>query len=273
MRPHEVDALYARIAGLQARVTGNGNIAYSDLAGSHLFTDRGNRLTFDRVRVSDDEIRIALLHAQQKFGMQVTLTGDDPDFTKRVARLADDLSMRVLNPGLLQTVQEHRRAKKAAAEKEVRTEKTRDREPAEAARSAQPATPALERASRPKPLIKRISKPPVQSAPAVDAAPAIVREDVVVPTAEGRLRAQVLSIDPHAQFELADVADTSRLYSWTIAASFDDDTIGFVQRTGRGIYTMHPSKAPAVGPNVSIDVQYQNGKAVIVALPTRDRER
>ena len=79
-------------------------------AGEILFTDRGNRVTFDRVRVSDDEIRLALVHAQQKFGQQLTLTGDDPVFTERMARLADDMGMTILNPEMQPVISAHRAA-------------------------------------------------------------------------------------------------------------------------------------------------------------------
>ena len=82
-----------------------------DEAGNRLFTDRGNRLTFDRVLVTDNDISLALLHAQQKFGRQLTLNGDDPVFTARMARLADDIGIVVLNPELQNCIQEHRRLK------------------------------------------------------------------------------------------------------------------------------------------------------------------
>lgn len=63
-------------------------------SGDKLFTDRGNKLTFDREVVSDDAIRVSLIHAQQKFGDQLTLTGDDPIFTARMVRLADELGIK-----------------------------------------------------------------------------------------------------------------------------------------------------------------------------------
>lgn len=107
MRPYEVDAILKRYQGIQWRVTGNGNIEYSDVEGSHLFTDRGNRVTFDRVFVTDEEIRLALVHAQQKFGAQLTLTGDDPVFAERMARLATEMGMQILNPELQHVVAEH----------------------------------------------------------------------------------------------------------------------------------------------------------------------
>lgn len=108
MRPYQVDAMLAQYAGMQWRVTGNGNVEYRDQDGGHLFTDRGNRLTFDRKRVSDDEIRLALAHAQQKFGLPLTLTGEDPVFTERMARLADDMGISILNPELRLVMENHR---------------------------------------------------------------------------------------------------------------------------------------------------------------------
>ena len=111
MRPYEADALLARYSNMTWRVTGNGNVQYRDHAGLHLFTDRGNRVTFDRERVSDDEIRLALAHAQQKFGLPLTLTGADPVFTERMARLADDMGMSILNPELRAVIEIHRLAR------------------------------------------------------------------------------------------------------------------------------------------------------------------
>lgn len=111
MRPYEADALLVRYLDITWRVTGNGNVEYRDQADVHLFTDRGNRVTFDRERVSDDEIRLALAHAQQKFGLPLTLTGDDPAFTERMARLADDMGISILNPELRAVIENHRLAR------------------------------------------------------------------------------------------------------------------------------------------------------------------
>jgi Relaxase/Mobilisation nuclease domain/Large polyvalent protein-associated domain 7 len=117
MRPYEADALLSRYTGIQWRVTGNGNVAYSDQAGEHLFTDRGNRVTFDRAHVTDADIRMALAHAQQKFGNQLTLTGDDRLFSERMARIAEDMGMAVLNPELQTAISSHKthRVRQAAA--------------------------------------------------------------------------------------------------------------------------------------------------------------
>lgn len=111
MRPYEADALLVLHTHMTWHVTGNGNVQYRSQAGVHLFTDRGNRVTFDRERVSDDEIRLALAHAQQKFGSALTLTGDDPVFTQRMARLADDMGITILNPELSVVIENHRLAR------------------------------------------------------------------------------------------------------------------------------------------------------------------
>jgi Relaxase/Mobilisation nuclease domain/Large polyvalent protein-associated domain 7 len=111
MRPYEADALLVRYSNITWRVTGNGNVQYRDQAGVHLFTDRGNRVTFDRERVLDDEIRLALAHAQHKFGLPLTLTGADSVFTERMARLADDMGILILNPELRAVIEIHRLAR------------------------------------------------------------------------------------------------------------------------------------------------------------------
>ena len=108
MRPHEIDSLIMAHRDCQWRITGNGNAKYSTLDGKHLFTDRGNRLTFDRVIVSDEDILLALAHARQKFGVELILTGTSIDFQIRVATLADNLGMVVLNPELQEAVKIHR---------------------------------------------------------------------------------------------------------------------------------------------------------------------
>ena len=113
MRPFEADALLVRYSAMVWHVTGNGNVHYRDRAGGHLFTDRGNRVTFDRERVTDDEIRLALAHAQHKFGLPLTLTGDDPVFTHRMARLAGDMGISILNPELQLVVEHYRLARQA----------------------------------------------------------------------------------------------------------------------------------------------------------------
>lgn len=68
-------------------------VEHKSETGDHLFTDRGNNFTFDREKVTDDEIRLTLAAAEHKFGKQLTLTGDDPIFTARMARIADDMGL------------------------------------------------------------------------------------------------------------------------------------------------------------------------------------
>ncbi|MBG6078230.1 TraI/MobA(P) family conjugative relaxase [Polaromonas sp. CG_9.11] len=113
MRPFEADPLLVRYSAMAWHVTGNGNVQYRDPAGMHLFTDRGNRVTFDRKRVTDDEIGLALAHAQHKFGQPLTLTSSDPVFMRRMARLADEMGISILNPELQQVVAHHLLARQA----------------------------------------------------------------------------------------------------------------------------------------------------------------
>jgi hypothetical protein len=68
-------------------------IAHCDDAGNHQYTDRGGKLTFDREHVTDTEIHVALLAAEEKFGGPVKLLGDDQVFTDRMARIADEMGM------------------------------------------------------------------------------------------------------------------------------------------------------------------------------------
>lgn len=157
MRPYQVDALLAQYAGMQWRVTGNGNVEYRDQAGGHLFTDRGNRLTFDRVRVLDEEICLALAHAQHKFGSPLTLTGDDPVFTARMARLACDMKIAILNPELQSVMAEHRTARDAKS--------TASRPPA-------PVAPVAAVTQTPTLVSTPVSLPTVVAPPAVDPAQA-----------------------------------------------------------------------------------------------------
>lgn len=243
MRPFEADALLARYIGIQWRVTGNGNIEYSDQGGEHLFTDRGSRVTFDRVRVSDEEIRLALMHAQHKFGKQLTLTGDDPAFTKRMARLADDMGMTILNPELQPVIAEHRAARTLQIVEAI---------------TIAPAVKA-----------PRISKMPVVQEPLVkEPEPAkpveaeMIFEIPAIQTPHDRLRAMVLSIDPYAEFVIPDQADSKPLYNGPVAVNLESPDSGFAQHIGRRVYALHLTAPPERHNDGAIDVKYRNGQAV-----------
>src|SRR3989338_961542 len=248
MRPYEVNPLLARYAGIQWHVTGNGNVEYSQ-DGSHLFTDRGNRITFDRVRVSDEEIRLALIHAQQKFGSQLTLTGDNPNFTIRMARLADEMGMTVLNPELQLMIANHRAS----------------REP-QIALAPQAPTPqeivilneSIINPAQAEPLLQE-SEESGEETQLQPETPAPAQTSAQV--AQDRLRAKILSIDPHAKFVIPDPADSYTSYDGPVAA-IQDGTQGFAQRIGRGIYAIHPTLAPENHNNTNIEVRYQNGQPI-----------
>ncbi len=191
MRPYEADALLARYIGIQCRVTGNGNVEYSDKDAAHLFTDRGNRLTFDRVIVTDEEIRLALVHAQNKFGNELTLTGDDSLFTKRMAQLADDMGMTILNPELQITIENYRDTK---------------------------VLPMIEASAEAHIILNdSILNDSAQQeyAPQASDAMTIQTTSQEKQTAEVLLRAKVLSIDPHAKFIIPDTSDNKRIMGST----------------------------------------------------------
>lgn len=231
MRPFEVDALLIRYAGVKWHVTGNGNIEYSDLGGAHLFTDRGNRITFDRVRVTDEEIRMALVHAQQKFGNQLTLTGEDPLFSERMARLADDMGLRVLNPELQTVIADHRR--------------NRDLLIAPIHELTWPEEKPTNEFDPDLPL------------PTTENSKSILAEELIKETPEQRLQALVLAIDPRAQFVMPDTVDSKSIYTGPVAAVLDTQE-GFAQHIGRGKYVLHMGSTSAQQGNAVIEVRYRN---------------
>ena len=240
MRPYEADALLARYVGMQWRVTGNGNVDYSDRNATHLFTDRGNRTTFDRVHVSDEVIRLALVHAQNKFGRQLTLTGQDLIFTQRMARLADDMGIIILNPELQMMIGNHRNAKVL---KVIDT-------------SAQASA---------------MINDPTQQEDMLQVSAAMVAQPISQQsqTAVELLRAKVLSIDPHAKFIIPDIADSKRIYRGLVVATINKNETtqsGFAQHIGRGLYALHPIDAPGDSNQGVIKVKYDNSQAVATVL-------
>lgn len=258
MRPNETDALLARYTGIQWRVTGNGNIEYSDHGGQHLFTDRGNRVTFDRVRVTDEEICLALIHAQQKFGKQLTLTGNDLAFSERMARLADGMGMTILNPELQSVIKNHR----IACTLQINQVPL----PIPGATMSDKQEKAQANHSKQK---EPLSQVPIQSGKEE-----IQLQEPAPQTTHERLQAMVLAIDPRAKFETP-VADGHGLYIGPVAAClspFDDAAQGFAQHVGCGVYVLHPISAPDNHDNAVMEVQYRNGRA-IVSIPERQKEK
>ena len=240
MRPYEVDAFLARYVGMQWRVTGNGNVEYSDSNATHLFTDRGNRITFDRAYVSDEDIRLALIHAQNKYGKQLTLTGQDSVFTQRMARLADDLGMTILNPELQTTIENHRNAKALQIKETSAHASEMNNEPTQ-------------------------QEDNLQVSDAMFADPITQKSQ----TAEEVLREKVFSIDPHAKFIIPDIADSKRVYRGLVVAAINQNGTmqsGFAQHIGRGLYALHPIDAPSNSSQGIIKVKYDNGQAVATVL-------
>lgn len=239
VRPYEADALLKRYVGMQWQVTGNGNVEYNDVAGRHVFTDRGNRLTFDRVFVTDDEIRLALVHAQNKFGRALTLTGADPVFTHRMARLADDLGIVVLNPELRVVVEQHRAARVqgvASGKAEAVHATAQPTEQGSGVVANNPVDQGAERSMLETPL-------PAASSP------------------HERLRAMVLAIDPGAKFVVPDVAQETGQYFGPVAAELNAPAVGFAQHVGRSVYAIHDTAAPEREAHAAVVVNYKSGAA------------
>lgn len=273
MRPHEVDALILAYAGIQWRVTGNGNVEYSRGDGRHLFTDRGNRVTFDRMRVTDDEIKLALIHSREKFGRQITLTGEEPIFVERMARLADDMGLKVLNPELQFLVQAHRAAKKEAAGHVAKESAQKALQESLQAPVPQPTTGAPEagKAAPYEPEHNQGAADVLGGAEAADLVGNLQPTEPAHPAAgEELLRAMVLGIDPRAKFEIADPADDNRRYVGPVVSALEEAQPMFAQHTGRGTYVIHRQAAPAGHDDRVIEVRYRAGQAT-VSIPQQDK--
>lgn len=250
MRPYEVDVLLVRYINMQWRVTGNGNIAYSDQGGMHLFTDRGNRVTFDKVLVTDEEIKLALTHAQQKFGKQLTLTGSDSIFTERMARLADDMGMSILNPELQSVIAKHRSERLLQIIESQRTMPTQNI----SSHSKEAGSPSINF------LIQKDSHQEYIQANTEE----FSVEEPDLRTSQERMRAMVLAIDPHAEFVIPDISDIHKIYIGPVAVSLtiEDNGHGFAQHIARSLYALHLASPPEQHNNAKVEIQYRDGLAV-----------
>lgn len=252
MRPFEADVLLQQYRNIQWNVTGNGNIEYRGSAGNHLFTDRGSRVTFDKVLVTDDEIRLALAHSQQKFGDKVILTGDDQAFSQRMARLADDMGLTVLNPELQATIQQHREDRKTALLRPTETPPTPNQVKQPTTQATQPGIPSNPTPTEPLPSKTQ----PVHDATADIQDKPNARER----TQEDQLRDKVLAIDPRATFKPADTEMTNTAYIGPVAASLENDEAAmFAQHQGRSVYVIHAFKAPNTDNDATVEIAYRNG--------------
>lgn len=93
------------LARLQWQVTTNGRIIYrlrrqneSPIA----FIDEGRRLVYSRRTVDTDSLSASLEYARMKWGDNITLTGGDDVFKRRVVEAAVAIGMRVSNPELFE---------------------------------------------------------------------------------------------------------------------------------------------------------------------------
>lgn len=257
-RPFEADVLLARYRDIQWRVTGNGNVEYSDRSGHHLFTDRGNRVTFDRAYVTDDELRLALAHAQQKFRGHVTLTGDDLVFVQRMARLADDMGIGVINPELQAVIAQHRSDRASALRKAVAAQVS--------------ASPAQTEVDEKGAVAQQAPEKPLGGEGDRVAATELVLDEAPALTANERLRAMVLAIDPGAKFVTPDPTKTSEQFLGPVAAQLDGSEACFAQHVGRSVYALHTLAVPEHEAEQRLSVRYQQGVARITVEQAKGRD-
>ena len=160
--------------------------------------------------------------------------------TERMARLADDLGMTILNPELQMTIENHRNVK---ALKVIDI-------------SAQTSV---------------ITNNPAQQEDVPQVSLAMIVEPIThqSQTAVELLREKVLSMDPRAKFIIPDVTDDKRTYTGRVVAIINKNETqqpGFSQHIGRGLYALHPIAAPSDSNKEVINVKYDNGQVVATVL-------
>ena len=286
MRPYQVDATLTKYIAMSWEVSGNGNVSYRDAGGKLIFTDRGSRVTFDRVLVTDEEIRLALVHARAKFGDEIILTSSDSVFMHRMAFVADDLGMVVLNPELQAGIGERRATRVieidlARASGPTSTAAAMLQIPAEVSqvrnlKTSRWRTEWAERtqATESSPVQKGRVPPTPRPVDILGAqsdqmhelfvdnlesatARTLVRED--------RLKEMVLAIDPYAQFVVPDVSTANAQFEGRVVASLVEG--GFVNHIGRGVYAVHWIHAPSDHGDRPVRVRYVAGEGVATLEP------
>lgn len=229
MRPYEIDSILVRYQKISWYVTGNGNIEYSHEDGRLAFIDKGNRITFDREVVTDAELEMALVHASQKFGNQVLLTGTDEIFMNRMVAAAMRMNLRIINPDLqpyIESIKQQHKNNFISSEL-IQT------------------VPVIEEGS-----LKEIVKNGL-----INRAASNNLDDPVK-----HLENKVRNIIPNAQFLLADQEKT---YSGKIISISDDFKL-FAQHIGNNQFIIHKSNVEINHKeNTQVVINYQNGNMIV----------
>ena len=216
MRPFESDPVLFRYSEIQSFVTGNGNVKYKNKDSQLLFVDRGNRITFDRTYVSDAALRLSLMHAQKKFGQQIILTGSDPVFCARMACMACDMGLTVLNEELQPVLHNHQMSKNLLndSHSQVLADPILDTDPivdlADTNKSQRTVTAHV------------IQKP---------------IEDGAIVHWSDQLRSIISEQYPRAHFVEIDTSKTQQCFIGKIIAKIGTD--GFAQSIGRNTFILH----------------------------------
>lgn len=86
-----------------------GSMLYAFAGGAPAFVDEGNRITWGRVAVDDDSLRLAMDFAREKWGNKLKIDGGDDAFKERMVDEAIRLGIDIVNPELSAYVA-HRRS-------------------------------------------------------------------------------------------------------------------------------------------------------------------
>lgn len=104
-KPIDSDPNVRNFQNLIWKVSKNGRVSYDFASGEPAFRDEGQRITWGRKSVSDDAMLLSLRYSADKWRDGIRISGGDFVFKERVARMAVQEGIRILNPELKQLVQ------------------------------------------------------------------------------------------------------------------------------------------------------------------------
>ena len=99
-KPAYTDPKVRPLGRLTWRVSSHGTVIYSLDPTRTAFIDAGAKLSFGKPVVADDELKVALLYAAEKWGGALRLNGGDQVFRERVTRMAAEMNIQLLDQDL-----------------------------------------------------------------------------------------------------------------------------------------------------------------------------
>lgn len=113
--PANTDPYIRPLNRLTWRVSSHGTVVYSLDRTRTAFIDAGPKLNFGNAAVADDELKAALMYATDKWRGTLRLNGGDLVFRERVARMAADMNIQMLDEDLRQVQRQHLAVQRAPA--------------------------------------------------------------------------------------------------------------------------------------------------------------